>query len=58
MGVSQAGAILSVHMLQQNAVHFISAAHLTNLGNVLSVILPLKIFYLHVKVSLIKKIFQ
>jgi len=56
VGVSQAGAILSVHMLKQNAVNFSSAALLSNLGNVLSVILLLKIFYLFVKVSLIKKI--
>ena len=53
MGVSQAGAILSVHMLQQNAIHFSSAALLSNLGNVLSVFHLLKIFYLYVKVSLI-----
>jgi len=53
VGVSQAGAILSVHMLQQNAIHFSSAALLSNLGNVLSVFHLLKIFYLYVKVSLI-----
>jgi hypothetical protein len=54
VGVSQAGPILLVHMLQQNAVHFSSAALLSNLGNVLSVfLLLLKIFYLYVKVSLI-----
>lgn len=50
VGVSQAGATLSVHMLQQNAVHFSFAALLSNLGNVLSVIF-LKMFYLYVKVS-------
>lgn len=55
MGVSQAGAILPVHMSQQNAIHFSSPALLSNLGNVLSVILLLKIFYLYVKLSLIKK---
>lgn len=55
MGVRQAGAILLVHMLQQNSIHFSSAALLSNLGNVLSVIL-LKIFYLYIKVSLIKEI--
>jgi hypothetical protein len=53
VGVRQAGATLSVHMLQQNAVQFSSAALLSNLGNELSVIL-LKMFYLYVKVSLIK----
>ena len=59
MRVSQAGAVLSVHMLQQNAIHLSSAALLSNLGNVLSVILLLKIFCLYVKLSLItKKLFQ
>jgi len=56
VGVSQAGAILSVHMLRQNAINFSSATLLSNLGNVLCVILLLKVFYLYVKVSLIKKI--
>jgi hypothetical protein len=56
VGVSQAGAILSIHMLQQNALHFSSSALLNNLGNELSFILLLKLFYLYVKVSLIKKI--
>lgn len=55
MRVSQAGAVLSVHMLQQNAIHLSSAALLSNLGNVLSVILLLKIFCLYVKLSLITK---
>jgi len=55
VAVSQAEAILLVRMLQQNAINFSSAALLSNLGNVLSAILLLKIFYLYVKVSLIKK---